>query len=328
MSDSSKMKDPPDRSGGIINDTLESELLSDSERGGFKMPEAPSSSSKSSRKKDTNKKPKKPVGRPPKVTHASESETDEGEMANDKLIKKIKELTRENRIQSEFIAKLNEKIEQMFTRMSEMEKRIGELDSKEDHPQPSTAQIPWSSVVSKWASKESREKKPPEQQIQITNSILKENLERESKKQNLIVLGIKPSESDDKTKQKEEDESQLRKIFDKIGIDHKSIKTFWRFKPKPESKNHPPILIKLNENVNRVDVLIASKKLSKINEYKNVFINLDLTVYQRDEEKKLRDERNRLNKLEADGNQPFRWGIRHRSSGERLVRYKIDGGSN
>jgi hypothetical protein len=282
----------------IIDDTLDVEDPGPSKK--FKTPDLPQASLK-------KKGPGRPPGQSRSKTDVSESEIEDIELT--KLVKKIAELSKENKNQSNLITSLSEQIGVMSTKMNEMERRIQLLEKEKDDKKTEETRIPWSSVVSKWASSEANEKKPQEQQILLTNSILKENLEREAKKQNVIVFGVKTSNSD-------------------IGVNQNGIKTFWRFKQKQDSNKYPPILIKLNDNVNRVDVLVASKKLSKSNEYKNVFVNLDLTVYQREEERKLRIERNALNKKETDEKKPFRWGIRYRSSGERLVRYKIDGGNN
>lgn len=156
---------------------------------------------------------------------------------------------------------------------------------------------------------------------------MKENTERELRKQNIVILGTKPSGSNDSKQKEEDDKTELKKMFQAIGVDFGVVKKFWLFKSKPESKFHPPILVKLHENVERMDIVAAGKKLSKLGEFNRVYINPDLTLFQREEERELRKMRNELNSKASSEKQPFRWAIRSRLGGERLFHFNVDDGN-
>ena len=105
-------------------------------------------------------------------------------------------------------------------------------------------------------------------------------------------MGIKESTGENKI---ESDKSLVHDLFDKINISKQKIKSIYRFNKKNES-NYPAIIkVELNDADDKNYILKASKLLKSIENYKQVYINNNLTPAQRKIEIELIKARNTAN---------------------------------
>ncbi|CAF0922503.1 unnamed protein product [Brachionus calyciflorus] len=83
-----------------------------------------------------------------------------------------------------------------------------------------------------------------------------------------------------------------------------------RFKRKETTTESTPLLIELNEEKSRIDILKRSKNLKDNETYNKVYITPDLTFAQRELNKKLVEKRNELNSKNDANKTGYRYGIR------------------
>ena len=112
----------------------------------------------------------------------------------------------------------------------------------------------WATVVSKFEKKTNGPiKKMSSKQIEVVNSVLNEDKEREKRKNNLLIFGLNKEEE-------EEEESvsdltaKVTSLFELIGADKKSIAMTRRFRPTSQN-SVPPVLVHLNNTANRNGIL-------------------------------------------------------------------------
>ena len=243
--------------------------------------------------------------------------------AKDKQIKQL-----ESKLQKEFKT-VGQKYDEIISRL---EKKIDELSEKIEHieiPKQSsefpalnnaTKDNAWVTLAKRAAKTDNATRpKLPDLQKEIINSAAADILERERRKQNVLITGVSLSTAQSEVERQNEDKQKLQTLFDSIGIKINNLFTFRRFNPeKVRNRAAPPILVKLPEGHTRENVLGAAKKLRDIDGYKSIYINPDLTESERSLDWSLRQERKRLNEEENKTSQPFRWAIR----GAQLVRFK------
>lgn len=84
------------------------------------------------------------------------------------------------------------------------------------------------------------------QQIDQTNFVLAEKQDREKRKSNLIVFGVK-------VERETEDRTQIEKLFSSIGVDSNTIEHVRRFRSKySQGTETEPIFVRLKEGVDRM----------------------------------------------------------------------------
>jgi hypothetical protein len=148
------------------------------------------------------------------------------------------------------------------------------------------------------------------------------------------VFGV--PEMDTETDKDQAAKLAVNKIIEDIGVEANIIADckIARLKSKDNNK-HGRILIECKSRQDKIEILKNARNLKDKEEYKQVFINNDLTNAQLDNEKRLRTERNKKNdELEqmgpnglkyglytfTDGNESkFYWGIRN----GKLKRIKV-----
>jgi len=145
-----------------------------------------------------------------------------------------------------------------------------------------------------------------------------EQVEREKRKQNLIVFALPSSSASEESERRKQDSDMCAKLFQAIGQSPRSIESVRRFSSKSES-SPAPVLIKLASNINILDILASAKLLRNCSEFDKVYINADLTKAGRSLKSELRKQRDAKNKEEAENEQPFRWGIR----GNEIKRFRV-----
>ena len=125
---------------------------------------------------------------------------------------------------------------------------------------------------------------------------------------NVTLIGVCPSNN-------LTDEQQVRQIFRYMGKEQQSV----LFSRRLGSSEVAPILCKLADPVQKNSVLASARNL-KGTEYDRVFIRPDLSAEDREEAKKLRQERDLRNSACGEGRQREWWRIRT----GKLVPYVID----
>ena len=130
----------------------------------------------------------------------------------------------------------------------------------------------------------------------------------ESKAKKVVIFGLAEKQTASESVAKEHDEQQLKRIFKEIGHQNAAVTYSKRLKTKNPSKFRP-IVVEFKTKENRNDIISASKRLREKPEFKDVYINPDLTYVQRQFDKVLRKERDDKNAKLSTGS-PFRWGIR------------------
>ncbi len=91
----------------------------------------------------------------------------------------------------------------------------------------------------------------------------------------------------------------------------------FRFKAKQDSNRTPIVVIELDDDELRNKLPFAAKNLKMLDNFKNVYLNADMTVCERARYNDLRRERDEKNKKET-GN-AHRWTIRN----DTTVRFKV-----
>lgn len=149
------------------------------------------------------------------------------------------------------------------------------------------------------------------------NLITKENNEKSSKENNVMIFGLKINENS-------EDLQEVDKILKAIDISI-NIKKVNRFKSNNTEKA-APIQVILNSKEEKINVLKAAKKLKEKNGLNGIFINPDYTKNEMDLIKSLNAEKKQLNEQlseeengkrhgmhkfgKDDAESKFFWGIR------------------
>ena len=131
--------------------------------------------------------------------------------------------------------------------------------------------------------------------------MLDERLEREKKKNNLIIFGVPEAPDDNKNKQgaerKQYDIEKLEKLndglCDELNIETSMIDNIYRIGKVSTNTNRPrPICIKLKNASDKYRLLNNAKRLREAQSgwQKEVYISLDYTKHQRELRKKAMDE--------------------------------------
>ena len=120
---------------------------------------------------------------------------------------------------------------------------------------------------------------------------MQEKMERHDKKPNLVLYGIKENEERNEEKSIEKDEVQLAKIFQTMDIKEEPTEFFRLGKSKTPGKERP-MLVKMKTERACYKILKSSKLLkeSTDKEINKVMIGKDLTMRQREINKKLNEE--------------------------------------
>ena len=146
--------------------------------------------------------------------------------------------------------------------------------------------------------------------------------ERESKKDNIVVYGLKESDEADGLKRKDEDASMVIKMATEIGVDFKGeVKSSFRA-GKKDGDRPRPLIVTLGDEETRENILANARRMSGKEESKKVFVSHDLTWRQREEarkeEKKLRDEAEKKTEEENNGGRVGKYVVVGPRGGRRL----------
>ena len=143
---------------------------------------------------------------------------------------------------------------------------------------------------------------------EVKDEMRGEMREREEKKNNIVIYGLKESGETDGKKRKEEDEEMVRKMATEIEIDFKGeIKSSYRARPaagKPAGDRPCPLVVTIDDDETREGILANARRMSGKESWKKVFVAHDMTWRQREEarkeETKLRDDAERRTREENE----------------------------
>ena len=161
-----------------------------------------------------------------------------------------------------------------------------------------STQAPWSKILF------DSNRKQPEAVVNIISAAKIELKENEKRSKNVIIFGLaKSAETDD-----------LNLVKDLINnIDSRTdIKSFFRFKQPGDTNKIPPILVECKSEIDRFNLLKSARNLDKSGKYKNVYLNPDMTLLEREYSSKLAKDRKELNDKRSDSEKKsFYWGVRN-----------------
>ena len=119
--------------------------------------------------------------------------------------------------------------------------------------------------------------------------------ERDDKATNLVIYGLKESKEAETEKRKEDDKQMMKELAQALEVDlEEGFEVKYRAGKKREDGTPRPMIVKLNIDEKKEQLLARAGRLAKKQEWKDVFVRPDLTRRQREEankmETKLREE--------------------------------------
>ena len=229
----------------------------------------------------------------------------------EKMAKSFEDKT--NAQKKELSEGIGKKIESVEKLVKSVEEKITSMAINEGLP--SDTVIPkgplWSDIVAPHSQDNTKHRKTEPEMVVIT-SALSEQTEREKRKRNVIVFGLRELQQSANSTILNKDKilmDQVSELFDKMNIGRDKVESVRRFREK--DGNTAPILVRLKKGTDRIKVVTAAKRIKDVAGYLGVFVNLDLTVTERELDKKLRFERDRLNKDEEQKGRHFYYRIRN-----------------
>ena len=139
------------------------------------------------------------------------------------------------------------------------------------------------------ASEESRTVRNIQEQVQ--------QLEKDKRKRNVMIFNLAESTKSESKERYEDDKAVCKEIFRKLEIGVIEIETTVRIGKTIPNKARP-LLVKLTSDWDTRKIMQEKKKLKQIENYRSVYIEKDLTVEEREQNRKLRRE---LNEKRAEG---------------------------
>ena len=131
----------------------------------------------------------------------------------------------------------------------------------------------------------------PQKQSTVRNSV-NEMEERDRRKRNVLVFGLK--EVNDSTEDRTTtDKTNFEKLCRAINVLAEATSTY-RIGRKDNNKTRP-LKVTLESEDTRNQILSQAKELRNLEAYEEIFLKRDMTPMERDEDKKLRQERDKKN---------------------------------
>ena len=159
--------------------------------------------------------------------------------------------------------------------------------------------------------KEIETKKQETAPSQTTSESLKELEERANRKNNLVLMNVPESDSNDAKEREEHDITQLKKVFEALDAKDVDIKKCFRLGKhhKPQERTYPRLLkVEVKKEENKKEILKKAKSLKGKKGFEKIYINRDLTPLEQREQKLLIEE---LKKKRAEVGRDEKWIIRN-----------------
>ena len=126
-----------------------------------------------------------------------------------------------------------------------------------------------------------------QEQIDIINTVTKENKDREKRDKNVIIFGIRESTKNDITEKKADDLVEIQKLTNDVYIDKDNIVRLFRIKSK---SGVSPIIVEFKDSGIRNEFIKRTHR-----KFQDIYVNPDLTESQRNLDKQLREKCRKLN---------------------------------
>lgn len=202
-------------------------------------------------------------------------------------------------------AALEEAEKKWLVRLQERDRKIEELKRRLDESSDCASSATWSRVVSNGATTSVTEY--TNQQVQLISASAAEQLDRELRASNIIIIGLPASTASKPEDRVEHDKTEVSKLLNLLKT-RANVKNVRRF-AGPTREYTGPVQVVLGSQMERNQVLKMAKILKNNSNYSSCFIRPDETTVQRREAKRLREEVKTLN-ARLPTNSPFRYGIR------------------
>ena len=122
---------------------------------------------------------------------------------------------------------------------------------------------------------------------EVKEEMTREMKEIEEKANNLVVYGLKESEKEDAKDRKEEDDNKVKEMVEEIGVEAKGrVEVKFRAGKKVEGGKPRPVIVRVEDEEMREQLLTHARRLAKKDDWRNVFVSPDLTWRQREEARK------------------------------------------
>ena len=181
-------------------------------------------------------------------------------------------------------------------------KQIEERDLGLHHLQKEVVE----SCVQKIEERKATNEKQSQEEGKVKNSQLSniemkiENLERDKRKNNLIIYNLIESEKNEAALRIAEDEKHIHKIFkQELHREDYGVERIIRLGRKTDGRRRPT-LVEMRSERERMEILSNAKRLRNSSEYPRLYINKDLTLSERQKERELR-EALRIRRSRGDG---------------------------
>ena len=141
--------------------------------------------------------------------------------------------------------------------------------------------------------------------------------EREEKRNNIVIYGLKESTESDGKKRKEADEEKVKTMATEIDVEFKGeIRSSYRARPaagKPADDRPCPLVVTIEDDETREGILANARRMAGKEEWKRVFVAKDLTWQQREEMRKEED------KLKEEAEKRTKEAVEKKQMGKYIV---------
>ena len=226
------------------------------------------------------------------------------------------------------ISKLNVNLKEQAAKVDELEKDAdhAELERKAMKEKMERLEAQLDQVRAQMVALQKEIENGMEKAVQVVKEEV--NVERrqmEEKASNIVLYGLVEAQGNDAKERKEKDEENVRKIAEAIGVEIAgSIDAKYRAGKRIEGAKPRPLIVMIDDDETRINLLKKAPLLARAAEWKGVFIWEDLTKKQREENSKreaeLRTERDRMNdEAKNEGKTGGSYRIKGRGEGRRVV---------
>lgn len=214
-----------------------------------------------------------------------------------------------------WLVTLQERVTKMEAEILAKDTIIATLNEKVSNLEKSNVKaMDWSKIFT------TNKKSTPEEVVFLAK-VAQEAKDKSNKEFNVVLNGVKEKSGTGTLDERHDhDKLETNKILTAISMDHTKVKNIYRAKKKQNSQTPGIIIVEFHEKEDQIKALKQAKALKEIEDFKNIYINKDLTIAEAQFEKELRTVRDKKNgeltlgegrlKYGVINNQEYYWGIR------------------
>ena len=229
------------------------------------------------------------------------------------------------------VVKMNKSFKDMEKRLDAMEQRLekSELENKALKEKIEKTEAQTDQVRSKMGKMEKEIETGMETaKKEVKEEVSTEMKEREERANNVVVYGLKESGKEEAKDRTEDDNEKIKEMMEEIGVEARGkVEVKFRAGRKVENGKPRPVIVRVEDEETREQLLQHARRLARKDDWKNVFLSPDLTWKQREEarkeEKKLREEADKkTEQAKNEGRTDERWTVVGRRGKRRVVRWE------